>query len=225
MTRGFTLVELLVVIAIIAILAAILFPVFSRVREKGRQAACASNLRQVGMALAMYGVDCEDRYPDRRDVKRALGWRPWAPGAWPPSDPRAGWCRVVLDPYIRSNGIFGCASLEGVFRDTPMVTQPVLGDATRYWMWRFDRIDDVVSLDNFWGKTVDGALADLQIAGNAQAGNPAGVADVEIAVDPYFPRTIGSVPTELKGRSVHMGGRNRLFADGHVKWMRDPRTN
>jgi len=55
--RGFTLIELLVVIAIIAILAAILFPVFAKAREKARQASCASNLRQITMALRMYGQD------------------------------------------------------------------------------------------------------------------------------------------------------------------------
>ena len=53
---GFTLIELLVVIAVIAIIAAILFPVFAQVREKGRQTACASNLKQLAAALAMYAA-------------------------------------------------------------------------------------------------------------------------------------------------------------------------
>ena len=60
---AFTLIELLVVIAIIAVLAAILFPVFAQARDKARQAACLSNLKQVGTALAMYQQDYDERMP------------------------------------------------------------------------------------------------------------------------------------------------------------------
>lgn len=63
-SKGFTLIELLVVIAIIAILAAILFPVFARAREKSRQVACASNLAQLGRAFAMYRNDYNGKMPD-----------------------------------------------------------------------------------------------------------------------------------------------------------------
>ncbi len=66
MKRGFTLIELLVVIAIIAILAAILFPVFARAREKARQSSCINNLKQIGLATMMYVQDYDEMFP--------LGW-------------------------------------------------------------------------------------------------------------------------------------------------------
>jgi len=69
--RGFTLIELLVVIAIIAILAAILFPVFSQAREKARQAQCMSNLRNISMSLAQYNSDYDERFPP---LEMWMGW-------------------------------------------------------------------------------------------------------------------------------------------------------
>jgi prepilin-type N-terminal cleavage/methylation domain-containing protein/prepilin-type processing-associated H-X9-DG protein len=65
---GFTLIELLVVMAIISILASILFPVFSSAREKGRQTVCASNIRQIGMEIAMRCLDEDGRYPKPEDI-------------------------------------------------------------------------------------------------------------------------------------------------------------
>jgi prepilin-type N-terminal cleavage/methylation domain-containing protein/prepilin-type processing-associated H-X9-DG protein len=217
--RAFTLIELLVVIAIIATLAAILFPVFAQAREKARQTSCASNLRQLGLGFVMYAQDYDERLPDRRDLKTTLGYRTWG-SAWPSSDPRGGWLVPTLEPYLKNREILSCPSVAGKMAGVVQVEQ---SDA-RYWLWRFDRPDSPVPLDNFWGKTPEQAVDELRQANNPQAGLPESVADAELAVDPYFPRTIATVPAALKGRSVHLGGRNRLFLDGHVKWLRDTRT-
>lgn len=98
--RGFTLIELLVVIAIIAILAAILFPVFSRAREQARKSACLSNMKQIGLALAMYAQDWDETFPF---------WRP--PCAGDANYPVGGLCWTEqLIPYIKNAGVFHCPS-------------------------------------------------------------------------------------------------------------------
>ncbi len=221
--RAFTLIELLVVIAIIAILAAILFPVFSQAKEAAKKTACLSNLKQIGLGFTMYLTDSDDLLPDRRDLKTSLGYKPWS--SWPTSDPRGGWALQILQPYLKSRDLFTCPSLKGgVLAEAVQVKQTLPEGISRYWLWRFDRPDDPVPLDNFWGKSPDQCVSDLQASGNPQAGNPEGVADVELAVDPYFPATIPTVEAQLKGKTAHTGGRNRLFLDLHAKWMRDPRT-
>ncbi|MBC8065275.1 MAG: prepilin-type cleavage/methylation domain-containing protein, partial [Chlorobia bacterium] len=140
-----------------------------------------------------------------------------------------GWAADVLRIYTKNYEIWIFQSAQGIFTSTVQVRQAVspFPDAklSTYWLWRFDRPDDPIALDNLWGKTDDQAVADLQAANNPQAGRPDGVADIELAVDPYFPRTIPTTPPEVRGKAVHAGGRNRLFLDGHAKWLRDIRTN
>lgn len=95
MRKGFTLIELLVVIAIIAILAAILFPVFARAREKARQTNCLSNLKQMGLAFLMYAEDYDERVAYTQMPHETTGQChfPW-----------------LLMPYVKNHQIFNCPS-------------------------------------------------------------------------------------------------------------------
>lgn len=223
-SRAFTLIELLVVIAIIAILAAILFPVFSRAKEAAKKSKCLSNLSQLGLAFDMYLNDSDDLCPDRRDLKTALGYKPWT--AWPTSDPRCGWAAIILQPYIKNSDIWSCGSVAGsAMGQVVQVLQATPAGPTRYWFWRFDRPDNPEPLTDFWGKTPDQGVLDLDAANSPITGQPTGVSDVELAVDPYFPASVPNITPALAGFSVHFGGRNRVFMDYHAKWMRDIRLN
>ncbi len=86
--KGFTLIELLVVIAIIAILAAILFPVFAQAREKARQTSCLSNEKQIGLAYIQYTQDNDEYYPSTVNYG-------------------SSWVHEVY-PYVKSTGVFTC---------------------------------------------------------------------------------------------------------------------
>ena len=92
-----------------------------------------------------------------------------------------------------------------------------------YWLWRFDRTDNPVPLDNFWLKTAEQALQDLRVANNPTVGRPESPGEVEFTVDPYFPKTAPTVAAELKGIAVHRGGRNRLMLDQRAEFLRDAR--
>lgn len=226
---AFTLIELLVVIAIIAILAALLLPALARAKRAAQRATCLSNLKQQGVVWRLYLDDNGARFPDRRDLKSNLpgGYLPWA--TWPKSDPRAGWAAVVLSNIIRSAEVWNCPALAATSWREVMQVQQISGTDSnsipvRYWMWRFDRTDDPVPLDNFWARSEADCVTALRAANNPQAGQPGGTAEVELTVDVYFPNTIPAVPGELKGRTAHAGGRNRLMLDGHVEQTRDTRT-
>ncbi len=110
--RAFTLIELLVVIAIIAILAALLFPVFATARGKAREITCISNLRQIGMAMGMYTQDYDGMYPyaaDPADKKYPEMWNITADQM-----AQVPWLHEALQPYIKSKLMFRCPADTGM---------------------------------------------------------------------------------------------------------------
>ena len=123
--KGFTLIELLVVIAIIAILAAILFPVFAQAREKARQTSCLSNCKQLGTGIQLYCDDYDETYPPLGDLTGStIGWTDWNDGTykdypgkhsrttnslWWGSDFRYSWCDCIF-PYVKNLNMYECPS-------------------------------------------------------------------------------------------------------------------
>ncbi len=96
MRKGFTLIELLVVIAIIAILAAILFPVFARAREKARQSSCLSNVKQIALGVLMYAQDYDERLLAYRSETVKISWV------------------TLIDPYVKNSQVWYCPSYGNV---------------------------------------------------------------------------------------------------------------
>lgn len=111
--KGFTLIELLVVIAIIAILAAILFPVFARARENARKATCQSNLKQLGSGMAMYLQDYDEKYPTTSEwtqwhcyiAEGGSGRRPTVSGVL------GSWTKII-QPYVKNTRLADCPSIK-----------------------------------------------------------------------------------------------------------------
>ncbi len=112
--KGFTLIELLVVIAIIAILAAILFPVFAKAREKARQTSCLNNLKQIALASIQYTQDYDEYfYPHRwKNGQNPDSFNAGTPGNGivnGDANVRTFWPQLIM-PYIKANGVFVCPS-------------------------------------------------------------------------------------------------------------------
>jgi len=209
--RGFTLIELLVVIAIIALLAAILFPVFARARENGRRASCQSNLKQIGIAIAQYVQDHDEYYMfnqgDNGDLYECgpTGNLTCIAPCWSDN----------IQPYLKSTQVLWC---------------PSYADGS---IWAY-----IVSIPRVYAMSLFSIPQNPSITSNqtsrhiAQINYPSetmivtekqpGVVKSNGNYWPWeyaFPYACGDTSDGEMVSSQHFNGQNNLFFDGHVKWQ------
>jgi prepilin-type N-terminal cleavage/methylation domain-containing protein/prepilin-type processing-associated H-X9-DG protein len=204
--NGFTLIELLVVIAIIAILAAILFPVFARARENARRASCMSNLKQIGLGMMMYVQDYDGKYFLRTYSSDGAGaitgtiYSYWSPRA----KAGGGYYPWVLEPYIKSTQLFVCPSNRSAFSSYAYNGYPA---TTQYTESMIDAPSQMV------------AIVDDQFGGGI-AYSPNGTGWNSNFCETYNTPADPGCPTDQKFYGRHLDGVNIAFMDGHVKWLR-----
>jgi len=235
--RGFTLIELLVVIAIIAILAAILFPVFSRAREQARKAACLSNAKQIGTALMMYAQDWDETLPF---------WRTPCHGDanYPPGG--LYWTEQIY-PYVKNWDIFKCpsaAQTNGEWMANCYPGQrgvPPRPQNNIVCNYGFNEI--IENTDGGWPPNC-GRIGGARLATFAAPSETVVIADspnttfapwarafsginfrLAMANQPCCPNGQPAwsgldLQTALEKYARHSGGSNLIFADGHAKWYK-----
>jgi len=209
-TRGFTLIELLVVIAIIAILAAILFPVFAKAREKARQASCSSNLKQIALAAIQYASDHDGKIGGGQGCINGVN-----PGHWVAPIQGEGSCQAIsfYYPYMKNTDIVLCPSTGvNVSYGQNMVygrmtccggppNLDLLDLKVRRDSWReafLDR-DAAPASVIMWMEADNTCMWDWNMGGGDRDGT-------------------GSLWGRL--RIPHNEGLNCAFGDGHVKWRK-----
>ncbi|MCC7491605.1 MAG: DUF1559 domain-containing protein [Fimbriimonadaceae bacterium] len=203
--RGFTLIELLVVIAIIAILAAILFPVFAKAREKARQSSCASNEKQLALAFQQYKQDYDEKWPAVYNDHGGAMRRIWG---------------EVIVPYIKSNQIYACPSAN-IDTATNIQNTRYQMNMAHGWCWPEGTTQD--------GNAYQYPISDSQIAAPAEF--QLLLESSNAWWNHWLPGQGGwnNTTTDTNGLILvgvlsertyprHNGGCNVAFVDGHVKW-------
>jgi prepilin-type N-terminal cleavage/methylation domain-containing protein/prepilin-type processing-associated H-X9-DG protein len=210
--RGFTLIELLVVIAIIAILAAILFPVFAQTREKGRQTSCLSNMKQLGLGFAAYLADYDGVFPGRAggvDNNNAFNTLPVtnAPSPWGHWTcgqvvATANPCRVEqggIYPYVKNTQVFICPSdVNGRTKRLSYSFRNVLGAAQE---------TTVVTPSN-----------SVMLVDESATLNDGNYSPYSFSAG-FTNNADGSAGLQDQPTFIHNGGTVLLFVDGHAKWF------
>jgi prepilin-type N-terminal cleavage/methylation domain-containing protein/prepilin-type processing-associated H-X9-DG protein len=192
--RGFTLIELLVVIAIIAILAAILFPVFARAREKARQSSCQSNEKQIGLAFKMYEQDYDERTPGGYYV------------GWHAGGDEYFWC-WPLQPYMKNTQMLVCPS-----NTTGWYYGKRLQDPATVTGWRCSYGGNQIVL----GVSLAAITNEANTVYVVDAYNPW----LDSGNNIYDRLGKGTYATTTTRTDLHNEGVNVLYMDGHVKWQK-----
>jgi len=225
--KGFTLIELLVVIAIIAILAAILFPVFAKVREKARQTSCLSNEKQLGLSFAQYAQDNDETLPCDTNV---------------PYADEHGWAEELY-PYVKSTGVYVCPDDANHLTYDNVISYAMNGNLMQAY--------NGYGIPSKPGATLAGQSAPantvllFEVSGDCyfhanipeEGNSPTGRGMVDYGNSKISANGNGPLPassyngslyatgniggyqlTTIPAGSEHTGGSNYLLADGHAKW-------
>lgn len=199
---GFTLIEILVVLTIIALLAAMLFPQFSRSREAARRASCASNLKQIGLALNQYSQDFDATMP------------PIYTGSGPIDKNPRNW-RVLVFPYVHSVGVFRCPSNPA--NDTS-ATDNSAADAIKMNVSYGANYNSGTGLGAFGSHDGKDKVHDSMVTSSSDT--------IAVAETTSTRPDIDMDDIEMFGKlyAAHSGLTNYLFYDGHVKALKPLQT-